>query len=333
MSEPINIAFVFDDKFSDLCKVAIYSIVKNTQSSLAIYIVDCGIAENNRNQIAEFAAKYENILFLNFKKPERIDAFEKFPKPSHFSSAVFYRLALGKTFPDLKRIIYLDCDVIADGDIKEFWNVDLQTKSFGAMNDEINFFPPEDLERRKNRAGIPLERIYMSSGVLLIDLEKFERDRVFERILEFVGQCKKLLTCPEQDAMNICIHQSEYFPISPRFNFTPFSTLSKQCLQKNGAPLLIHYSFAKPWLLNKRLVEWLCILNPFSYDIGFIKKYWKYSDEIDKNLYPPGSVRTTITFFYKRVFGKIEYFIAKKIRNRIAKKIRKFLNKDCKCVP
>ncbi|MDR1413847.1 MAG: hypothetical protein LBI56_02840 [Puniceicoccales bacterium] len=57
MSESTNIALVFDDKFSDLCKVAIHSIAKNTQSSLAICIVDCGIVENNRNQIAEFAAK------------------------------------------------------------------------------------------------------------------------------------------------------------------------------------------------------------------------------------------------------------------------------------
>jgi lipopolysaccharide biosynthesis glycosyltransferase len=46
--ETINVAFVFDDEFSDLFRVAAYSIAQNTRAKLAIYVIDCGISEINR---------------------------------------------------------------------------------------------------------------------------------------------------------------------------------------------------------------------------------------------------------------------------------------------
>ncbi|MDR1233111.1 MAG: glycosyltransferase family 8 protein [Puniceicoccales bacterium] len=330
--ETINVAFVFDDKFSDLFRVAAYSIAKNTKSNLAIYVVDCGISETHRMEIGEFQKQLPGVVDIFFKEPEKSKVFEECPIPGHFSPAVFYRLAIGKTFPNLTRVVYLDCDVIVDVDIKELWDVDLGDRPFGALNDETNFFLPEDIERRKKRVGIPLERTYMSSGVLLIDLEKFENKRVFERVLEFVEHCEISLACPEQDAMNICLDENEHLPINPRFNFTPFAPQAKRCFKKFGPPLIIHFSCGKPWTFNKKFIHTLDRLHLFNYEVGFIKKYWKYSDEIDGHAFSSRDVRPTILFFYKRVFGKLEYFVAKKIRNKIIRGFRSILSKSKKCV-
>ncbi|MDR2778693.1 MAG: glycosyltransferase family 8 protein [Puniceicoccales bacterium] len=338
-SKTINVAFVFDDKFSDLFKVAAYSIAKNTTSNLTIYIIDCGISPMHRTDIYSFREQLSNVVDIFFEKPKRFATFEECQIPGHFSSAIFYRLAIGKTFPNIKRVIYLDCDVIVDGDIKELWDTDLEGRSFGALNDETNFFLPEDIERRKRKIGIPLERSYMSSGVLLIDLKIFEKERVFERVLEFMGQCKIPLACPEQDAMNICLGEKEHFPINPRFNFTPFATQSKRCLKKFGPPVIIHFSCGKPWTFSKKLIGKFEQFHLFNYEIGFIKKYWKYSDEIDEHAFSSTGAKNTILFFYKRVFGKAEYFVAKKIRNKIIRglygilgKIKKYLYPNAKKV-
>ncbi|MDR0742690.1 MAG: glycosyltransferase family 8 protein [Puniceicoccales bacterium] len=328
--ETINVAFVFDDKFFSLFKVATYSIAKNTKSNLAIYVIDCGISETHRTEIGKFQKQLPNVVDVFCKEPEKLEVFEECPIPGHFSSAVFYRLAIGKTFPHLTRVIYLDCDVIVDGDIKELWDVDLENRPFGALNDEINFFLSEDIERRKKQAGIPLERTYMSSGVLLIDLEKFENKRVLERVLRFVEHCEISLAYPEQDAMNICLDENEHLPINPRFNFTPFAPQAKRCFKNFDSPLIIHFSCGKPWTFNKKFINILDRLHLFNYEVGFIKKYWKYSDKIDEHAFSSNDMGLTTLFFYKRVFGKLEYFVAKKIRNKIIRGFRSILDKSKK---
>ncbi|MDR2776508.1 MAG: glycosyltransferase family 8 protein [Puniceicoccales bacterium] len=329
---PINIAFVFDDKFFNLFKVTAYSIAKNTKSNLAIYIIDCGISETHRMEIGKFQKQLPCVVDIFCKEPKKFEVFEKCPIPAHFSSAVFYRLAIGKTFPHLTRVVYLDCDVIVDGDIKELWDVDLGNRPFGALNDETNFFLPKDIERRKKQAGIPPEHTYMSSGVLLIDLKKFENMCVFERVLKFVEHCEISLACPEQDAMNICLDENEHLPINPRFNFTPFAPQAKRCFKKFGPPLIIHFSCGKPWIFNKKFINILNRLHLFNYEVGFIKKYWKYSDGVDKHTFSSRDMGPTVLFFYKRVFGKLEYFVAKKIRNKIIRGLRNILGKSEKCV-
>ncbi|MDR1457314.1 MAG: glycosyltransferase family 8 protein [Puniceicoccales bacterium] len=330
--ETINVAFVFDDKFFDLFKVAAYSIAKNTKSNLTIYVIDCGISEIHRMEIGKLQKQFPHVVGIFCKEPEKSKVFEECPIPSHFSSAIFYRLAIAKTFPNLTRVIYLDCDIIADGDIKELWDVDLGSRPFGALNDETNFFLPEDIERRKKQVGIPLEHTYINSGVLLIDIKEFENKHVFERVLKFVEHCKTSLACPEQDAMNICLDENEHFPINPRFNFTPFAPQAKQCLKNFGPPLIIHFSSGKPWTFNKKFIGILDRLHLFSYEVRFIKKYWKYSNEINEHAFSSRDMGTTVLFFYKRVFGKLEYFVAKKVRNRIIRGFRNIINKSKKCV-
>jgi lipopolysaccharide biosynthesis glycosyltransferase len=67
----------------------------------------------------------EEYFIDNFGIPERVEVLENFPTEARFNSVVFYRLALSKVFPELKRVIYLDCDIIALGDILKLWNEEL----------------------------------------------------------------------------------------------------------------------------------------------------------------------------------------------------------------
>lgn len=319
--EPINVVFCCDDKFADKLQVAIFSLVSNTRSTVAVYIIDCEITVEHQAKIDVLKTNCKNLIEVKFKKPKRNKYFEEFPVAEYFSSSIFYRLAIHETFSELERAIYFDCDVIVDGDIQELWQVNLNGHSFGALDDETNFSRPEDVERRKKKVGIPINRNYMSSGVLLLDFKKFAADCVFERVLNFVSVHKGPLPCPEQDAMNICLSPDEHLPISPKFNFTPFANLAKQCLKKVKKPIVIHYSCGKPWVFNKKLVNLLYKIGLFRYELGFIKKYWEYSDQIDEDAFSSKDVRLTLRFLYKRLFGKVEYFMAKRIRNKIIKLI------------
>ena len=106
MSDTINICFVFDEKFVDLFKVSILSIAQNTDSKLSVYIIDCGISKDGKSSIVELTNRLKNIESVTFGTPARISEIENFKIPAYFSSSVFYRLAIPKTFPELQRAIY-----------------------------------------------------------------------------------------------------------------------------------------------------------------------------------------------------------------------------------
>ncbi|MDR0679698.1 MAG: glycosyltransferase family 8 protein [Puniceicoccales bacterium] len=311
----INIVFCCDDRFAGPLQVAAMSTAASTSSNLAIYVVDCGISPKNKNTLQALKGKYGNLADIIFKEPLREKIFDAFPIASHFSPAVFYRLAIGKTFPELKRAIYMDCDIIVVDDINLLWSVDLGEHPFGAVNEETNFFLSQDMMKRKAKVGIPLERLYMNSGVLLIDCKRFEEAKIFERVLQFVSGCKKLLPCPEQDAMNICLSPDEHFPLDPKFNFTPFAPLARRCLKNMKRPVIVHYSCYKPWIFNKKLVHTLYKLQLLRHSFRFVKEYWIYSDWVDERAFSSSNTKQTWRFVYKRLFGEIEYFVAKKIRN------------------
>ncbi|MDR1528147.1 MAG: glycosyltransferase family 8 protein [Puniceicoccales bacterium] len=319
MNEIINIAFVFDDKFSDLFRVAAYSVAKNTKSNLAIHIVDCGISEENKDLIRKFMSEFKNISSIEFKVPERVEILENYTIPAHFSTAIFYRLAIPKVFPELNRVIYLDCDIVAVGDIGELWKEDLNGRPFGAVEEVGNFIDPETVWRKRMTLGLPVGRRYYNMGVLFFDCGKFQESKIFERVVEFVKSTRIPLALPEQDAMNVCLQNEEHLALSPKYNFMPFLMLSKRCFRTIKTPVIIHYAAVKVWQLNlnKILIKILYLFGVCRYTLGVILCFWQYSDRVDGKKFSSRSIIPTIKFF--RILCSIKFcpekFQKKMIKN------------------
>ncbi|MDR0742688.1 MAG: glycosyltransferase family 8 protein [Puniceicoccales bacterium] len=312
-SKTIDIAFVFDDKFSDLFRVAIYSIAKNTKSNLAVHIVDCGIAEQNKDLIRKFISEFKNISSVEFKVPKRIEVLESYTIPTHFSTAIFYRLGIPKIFPELSRVIYLDCDIIAVGDISELWNEDLDGRPLGVIEEDGNFFNTKTKLRKMQEINLPENKHYYNSGVLLIDSKQFEKSQIFERVVDFVKNTDLKLSCPEQDAMNLCLDDDEHMALDPKYNFIPFASSSEECLKKIKEPIIImHYAGKKPWEVNKKIIRFAASCGMEKYHMSMMLKYWEYADYIDKKKFSNGNIFQTLKFLYKCLFQPIEKFISRK---------------------
>ncbi|MDR1413845.1 MAG: glycosyltransferase family 8 protein [Puniceicoccales bacterium] len=312
MNKIIDIAFVFDDKFCDLFKVATYSIAINTNSKLAIHVVDCGIAEENKEQLRKFLSTFKNISSVEFRFPQRIDILEKFPMKSHFSPAIFYRLAIPKIFPELSRVIYLDCDTITTGDISNLWNEDLQGRPFGAVEEDGNFSDEKTKLRKMKEINLPKDNHYYNSGALLIDTHKFESDKIFERVLEIIAKTNLKLSCPEQDAMNLCLADNEHMALPAIYNFMPFAPLAKQYLKNSGNVIIVHHASTKPWHMNKTIVKMFHFFGFYHYSTGVFLQYWEYADCVDKKKFSNGNIFPALKFFYKCFFQPFERYIIRR---------------------
>jgi lipopolysaccharide biosynthesis glycosyltransferase len=249
---------------------------------------------------------------VEFKVPERIEILENYAIPAHFSTAIFYRLAIPKMFPELSRVIYLDCDTIAVGDISELWNEDFNGRPFGAVEEDGNFFSAKTKLRRMKEINFPENKHYYNSGVLLIDSKQFEKSQVFKRVIEFVKNTSLRLLSPEQDAMNLCLADDEHMALSPKYNFIPFASLSEECLRKVKSPTIMHYAGRKPWEMNKKVIGFAALCGMKKYHMSMMLKYWEYADYVDKKKFSNGNIFHTLKFFYKCFFQPIEKFISRK---------------------
>lgn len=111
---------------------------------------------------------------------------------------------------ELSRVLYLDCDIIVKKSIRELWNLDLQGKTIGALMDAFS---------KHYRANIDLEPddIMFNSGVMLINLKKWRRDNVEDRLLKFIAAKNGRIQQGDQGALNAVLSRETYC-FEPRFN-------------------------------------------------------------------------------------------------------------------
>ena len=79
-------------------------------------------------------------------------------------------------FPEYKKGLYLDSDIIVLGDISKLYNNDIQDNIIGACVDMSIQDVPEFLNYVENAVGIDRAK-YVNSGVLLMNLEKMREEK------------------------------------------------------------------------------------------------------------------------------------------------------------
>ena len=161
-------------------------------------------------------------------------------------NGTLYRLFLPRLCKQLKRVIYLDVDVLVVGDLRQLWEIDLGSNAIGAVLDSPQTRDVVSVQSRYFDKKIDNES-YFNAGVLLMNLERIRRDS-FELPQEYLAFFNKYphALLLDQDFLNYK-YQGRYTILLSMFNFIPDdvdflddSTLDKQ--------IVIHFAgFYKPW--------------------------------------------------------------------------------------
>jgi lipopolysaccharide biosynthesis glycosyltransferase len=161
--------------------------------------------------------------------------------PTHFSKA-----------------IYLDSDLIVQGNIEELWNIDLGDNYLLAVQDlgAPYVSSPRGLTNYR-QLGIPPEYKYFNAGVLVLNLEKWRADEMSEKILEYVVNNKQHIRWHDQDALNAML-AGKWGELDPRWNQIPYlfkySSWEASPFTENvfndltHNPFIVHFATRdKPW--------------------------------------------------------------------------------------
>lgn len=261
----MNILFSSDDNYARHMGVAIISILQHNRDveRIRFYVINNQITLSNLEKLEMVVNEYENaeISFIPFKYIEK-HLHLSLSWPISLSS--YARLFVGELLPiEVERVLYLDCDIVIKDSLSSLWEIDLQGRSLGAIQDTIP-------SKTKASVGLLPQQPYFNAGVLLIDLRRWRIAGIGQKCLEFIDAHKGCVNHHDQGVLN-GIFNGAWIRLPLRFNvMTVHYMISQTKVRKfykddavfydlaeiNGAisnPVILHFtpSFTnRPWEKN-----------------------------------------------------------------------------------
>jgi len=238
----IPIFFASDKNYLPYTIVAIKSLINNA-SSKYVYKIHILTNEVKDEDISELKAMQTgNVTISLIDVSDKINSIkDKVALRDYYSVSIYFRLFIPSMFPQYKKAIYLDGDVIINVDIAKLYNVDLGLNLVAAVLDEV-IYSSEDFTYYANEALDISEKQYFNSGVLVMNLEKFRKIDMENDFYNWVNSHNFGAVAPDQDYLNIkCKNNVKY--LARGWNKMPMGKALK-----DSELYLIHYNmFMKPW--------------------------------------------------------------------------------------
>lgn len=165
----------------------------------------------------------------------------------HISPVCYFRLLLPELLPDsVEKVLYLDCDLIIRDDVSSLWETDIASTEFAAVP-EIDAPSVKarlvDGVRFHRELGVPKERVRLNSGVLLMNLARWRRSQLAQRVFTYLRVLGDDILWYEQEALNV-VANGDYRELDLRWNVP--SQWAAQTPRDQVS--IVHYLTAhKPW--------------------------------------------------------------------------------------
>ncbi|MDR2624245.1 MAG: glycosyltransferase family 8 protein [Methanobrevibacter sp.] len=180
----MNVLLISDENYALQLTVLMTSILENSSNDfneINFFIVNNGIAENSLEKVKSLETKYEKakITFLSTDKIERsLDGVRDRLPIKNLS--YFYRLFMDLILPeDIDKILYTDSDIVVDSSLAQLYNEDIDDYVVAGVIDINQSIFKEYLDMGS-------EDVYFNSGVLLVNFQKWRKDKIQDRIMDFI---------------------------------------------------------------------------------------------------------------------------------------------------
>jgi lipopolysaccharide biosynthesis glycosyltransferase len=262
----MTIASTIEKNYLLPLSVTAYSLLKNKGKATRIdwYVFESGVSEEEKKQFDRFY-RGTDITFhwVTLSATE----FGHLPHRGRFIPRMYQRLVIADFIPaDLSTLLYLDADLLVLGDIEELSHVRLNGMAVGAVQDMVvpTVSSPLGITQYEEM-GISPDTPNFNTGVLLMNLPVWRRERISERALSYIETSERI-GLMDQDALNAILHTS-WKPLHYRWNviagvagrrFFKARHLDKvQYDEAVSKPRIVHFGgYLKPWLIHRLGNRW-----------------------------------------------------------------------------
>lgn len=252
MSNKVIVACTCDNNYSQHCAVMLESLFYNRskQTIIDVYLFNNKLSDTNKHRIKTIAKKYlQNLKFINIKPPSIIDNIKIHEK--HISVNAYYKVLIPKMIDQkVKRVLILDSDIVVKKDLYKLYSTKLHRNIIGATED-----PYFD---RFKELGIPKKYGYFNSGVLLVDIKKWNKQNISNKVINYAVNNNIIIKNAEQDPLNKILYQKRQSisfiynqqTILHAYKNNKLKVSKREYQNAINDPAIIHFtSSSKPWQL------------------------------------------------------------------------------------
>lgn len=197
-NDTIHLLASFDKNYIGPFRVMLQSLVaSNPREHFHIWLLHSAIPPEALCELDAFCAAHHAAL-----TPIAVDRaiFEDAPVSQQYPQEMYYRLLAPLLLPDtLRRILYLDPDILVLNPVRPLWELPLGDHAFAAASHSGVFEIINDV----NRVRLKKEHDYYNTGVLLMELTKAREMVRAEEIFACVRERSEKLLLPDQDVFNL----------------------------------------------------------------------------------------------------------------------------------
>ncbi|MEK4653521.1 MULTISPECIES: glycosyltransferase family 8 protein [Niallia] len=247
--EKVNIMFSVDNNYVQHLSATICSILENVgkNENLCFTVIYNSLNRKSKNTLNNLIKRYKSkIIFIRLDSLDLVGANLE----GHISEATYYRIMIPELFPEnIKKVIYLDSDILVRKDIMELWDTEIGDSVIGAI--KLNEYNGYD------KIDIPKDAPYFNAGVLVINLDKWREEQITRKAFEYIKRHPEKLIAHDQSILNYLLydkwHQVDYTwnvrtqifsldYLNAGFdNFESFEEVKED-------PSIVHFTTAsKPW--------------------------------------------------------------------------------------
>ena len=285
---PVNLCFAANENYVGHLATALYSVLKNRDTGRLydVLILHKDISEESQKRILDMEKEGNVVIrFISMEPYEKLVAYDV---GAYYSIETNYRLFLfGELFAKYDRMLYLDCDLIVEGDVGRLYDVELGECEAAAVRSEdfrllskikkpifMDRFPYNADNYRTDALGMKTPENYFNAGVIVMDLKKARQRLTQEQVFEILHRHKYYYN--DQDVLNI-VFDGRVKNVDCMWNYMTY--IPEQLAKENENnrklfedlyredPCIIHYTSAeKPWNTETKVLG---------------DRYWKYRNEME----------------------------------------------------
>lgn len=275
-----------------------YNSTKYSKSNYLIiaYILNSDLNDNDIDNLKNIVNE-DNLNIISLKVNEH--DFKDLLVSGYISKSAYYRILASELLPEtVDRVLYLDCDIIINGSIKELYYEDFEDNYLIACEDKVISCSDEKVYSNLS-LDINKDK-YFNSGAILFNIKAIRQISDFKnKLFKYIEENNNKFIFHDQDILN------GFFKDKVKFaDYFIYNNIVKWITNKNDLKkayektVVFHYADKwKPWKYNY---------------IGYADEiFWKYA------------CLTEYKSLYKEY--KYKHFFRKMIPFNVLRKIKRFI--------
>ena len=286
-----------DEKYFQHCSAMLCSLLENNKDLIFnIHLLTSGLKPSLVENLDEMVSRYGSSLTIHNMNESKLEGV-KIRTQRPLTKAAYYRILL----PDvinigIDKILYLDCDIIVLGSVKELYNLELDNYALAACEDVS---PYNSLHR--NQLQLSMSDKAFCSGIMMINLKYWREHQAVTKLLEYSKREREVIFLHDQDSLNY-VFKNQWFKLPYKWNVTPLSIVPLDSDQRTFD--LIEY------VLDRRIIHYSSSLKPW-FDVWFPERKYYRKYLVGSQLKNPVFIHVPI---HQRIFYQLSvmrYYISR----------------------